>query len=119
MLIVERRIPFPGVLTMNFNRSVPVNAVLPHVQYRDLAQAIAWLDRVFGFEEHYRYGDPLSGAQLRLGDACIMIKQAGRREQSPRQLGYGTQSLTIFLEDVEASLRAREGRRRGDPGRAA
>ncbi len=87
---------------MNFNRSVPVSTVLPHVQYRDLAQAIAWLERVFGFEEQYRYGDPLSGAQLRLGDACIMTKQAGAESKSPQELGYGTQSLTIFVEDVEA-----------------
>lgn len=86
---------------MSFNRSVPVDAVLPHVRYRDLAQAIAWLERAFGFVEHYRYGDPLSGAQLSLGKGCIMVKQADAREISPRQLGYGTQSLTIFVDDVE------------------
>jgi uncharacterized glyoxalase superfamily protein PhnB len=29
-----------------------------------------------------------------------MVKQAGHA--SPSQLGYGTQSLTVFVEDVEA-----------------
>lgn len=87
---------------MNFNRSVPVSTVLPHVVYRDLAQAIAWLERAFGFEEQYRYGEPLSGAQLRMGGAWIMVKQARAETLSPRQLGYGTQSLTIFVDDVEA-----------------
>ncbi len=86
---------------MKFNRSVPVNTVLPHVGYRDLPRAIAWLERAFGFEEHYRYGDPLSGAQLSLSKACIMVKQAGAESQSPQQLGYGTQSLTVFVDDVE------------------
>ncbi|HTX77886.1 MAG TPA: VOC family protein [Terracidiphilus sp.] len=86
---------------MNFNRSVPVDTVLPHVQYRDLAEAIGWLKRVFGFAEHYRYGDPLSGAQLRLGKACIMVKRANMEERLPEQLGDGTQSLTVFIDDVE------------------
>jgi len=86
---------------MQFNRSVPVSTVLPHVRYRDPAQAIAWLERVFGFAEHYRYGDPLSGAQLNLGHACVMVKQAAAQEQSPRELGFGTQSLTVFVDDVE------------------
>ena len=57
------------------NRSVPTDVLLPHVTYGDLEQAIGWLSRVFGFSEHYRYGDPLSGAQMHLGNAWIMLKQ--------------------------------------------
>ncbi len=83
------------------NRSVPTNTVLPHVAYQNLAEAIAWLTRVFGFSEHYRYGDPLSGAQMHLGSTWIMVKQARAGSASPAQLGYGTQSLTIFVEDVD------------------
>ena len=86
---------------MNFNRSVPVSTVLPHVRYRDLEQGIAWLERAFGFEEQYRHGEPLSGAQMKLGNAWVMVKQAAAHEKSPRELGYGTGSLTIFVEDVE------------------
>jgi uncharacterized glyoxalase superfamily protein PhnB len=67
--------------------------------YQDIEAAIAWLTRVFGFTEHYRYGDPVNGAQMFAGKACIMIKGA-RDHASPSQLGYGTQSLTIFLDDV-------------------
>jgi hypothetical protein len=40
------------------NRSVPPDAILPHVVYRDLNDAIEWLTKTFGFTEHYRYGDP-------------------------------------------------------------
>lgn len=82
------------------NRSVPTDSVLPHVSYQDVANAIAWLTKVFGFIEHYRYGDPVSGAQMYAGKACIMVNSA-RGGASPAQLGYGTQSLTIFLEDVD------------------
>jgi len=70
--------------------------------YRDLEQAIAWLSNAFGFVEHYRYGDPISGAQVRAGNAWIMLKQSRDQSATPRQLGFGTQSLTIFIEDIHA-----------------
>ena len=86
------------------NRSVPPDTVLPHVMYQDLEGAIAWLSRTFGFREHYRYGEPPSGAQMHLGNAWIMAKQARPGSASPAKLGYGTQSLTVFVEDVEAQF---------------
>lgn len=84
---------------------MPTDIVLPHVMYQDVAEAIGWLSRVFGFTEHYRYGEPggpVSGAQMNLGNAWIMLKKARNGCASPAQLGYGTQSLTVFVEDVEA-----------------
>ena len=52
---------------MLHNRSVPTDILLPHITYRDVDAAIAWLTRAFGFQEHYRYGgNPTSGAQMRL-----------------------------------------------------
>jgi uncharacterized glyoxalase superfamily protein PhnB len=92
------------------NRSVPPNTVLPHVHYQDLASAIQWLRQTFGFHEHYRYGEPISGAQVHLGQAWIMVKQAEAGWASPGKLGYGTQSLTVFIENVEGHYeRARAG----------
>lgn len=82
------------------NRSVPTDTILPHIVYQDITAALAWLTRVFGFTEHYRYGEP-SGAQMHLGNAYIMI-EGPRGRSSPTQLGYGTQSLTVFIEDIEA-----------------
>jgi uncharacterized glyoxalase superfamily protein PhnB len=84
------------------NRSVPADTVLPHVIYQDVANALEWLGRTFGFSEHYRYGEPVSGAQVRLGNACIMLKAARPGSSSPAQAGLSTQSLTIFVEDVDA-----------------
>jgi uncharacterized glyoxalase superfamily protein PhnB len=83
------------------NRSVPTDTVLPHITYRNLDEAITWLTRTFGFTEHYRYGDPISGAQLFAGKACIMVEAIKPESRTPAQLGYRTQSLTIFLEDVD------------------
>lgn len=84
------------------NRSVPADIVLPHLVYRDVVEACQWLTRVFGFTEHYRYGDPVAGIQMLRGDAWIMI--AGPREgtDSPATLGRATQSLTVFVDDVDA-----------------
>lgn len=84
------------------NRSVPSETVLPHVNYRNLGDAIVWLTATFGFQEHYRYGDGPSGGQMWAGKAAIQVRQADNGRKSPAQLGYGTQSLTIFVDDVDA-----------------
>src|SRR5215469_8689625 len=87
------------------NRSVPTDVVLPHIDYRDVEQAVSWLNGASGFVEHYRYGNPVSGAQMRAGKAWLMVNQAGRRTSTPKELGFGTQSLTIFIEDVESHFK--------------
>jgi uncharacterized glyoxalase superfamily protein PhnB len=87
------------------NRSVPVDTILPHVVYPDIAAAIEWLGRVFGFREHYRYGEPAAGAQVHLGNAWIMLRRERPGEASPAQSGTASQSLTVFVEEVEAHYR--------------
>lgn len=86
------------------NRSVPVDTILPHVYYEDVVAALAWLTEAFGFVEHYRYGDPErpSGAQMRAGDAYVMVAEARPGRGSPDALGVSTQSLTVFVDDVDA-----------------
>lgn len=84
------------------NRSLPADSVLPHIVYHDLPQAIEWLARVFGYVEHYRYGDPITGSQGRIANACIMLGRSRDNHRSPAETGFTTQSLTIFLEDVES-----------------
>jgi len=83
------------------NRSAPVETVLPHVVYARLAEAMAWLERVFGFEEYYRYGGGPAGGQMWAGRAAIQVRQAREGQRTPRELGFGTQSLTVFVEDVD------------------
>ena len=83
------------------NRSVPPNTILPHIAYPDVTQAVAWLTKAFGFTEHYHYGDPPNGAQLHLGNAWIMVMEVRAGLVTPSQLGALTQSLTVFVEDVE------------------
>jgi uncharacterized glyoxalase superfamily protein PhnB len=89
-------------IVMN-NRSVPTAIMLPHLVYRDVEEACEWLTRVFGFAEHYHHGQPVSGIQMYLGEAYIMLSTPRQgRSESPAKLGYGTQMLTIIVPDVEA-----------------
>jgi uncharacterized glyoxalase superfamily protein PhnB len=85
------------------NRSVPTNTLLPHIFYPDVSEAIDWLTKTFGFAEHYRYGEPglVSGAQVHLGEAWMMLKRARPGSGTPADLGARTQSLTVLVEDVD------------------
>jgi uncharacterized glyoxalase superfamily protein PhnB len=90
------------------NRSVPTNCILPHVYYENVADAFNWLIEVFGFVEHYRLELPdgqLHGVMMHHGDAWIMLKNSGRTLTSPAKLGVATQSLMVFVEDVDEHYR--------------
>jgi uncharacterized glyoxalase superfamily protein PhnB len=83
------------------NRSVPSDSVIPHISYQDPVEACEWLSRVFGFRENFRYGDPVSGVQVLFGQVCVMLHRAKEGCLSPAELGYGTQTLTMIVEDVD------------------
>jgi uncharacterized glyoxalase superfamily protein PhnB len=97
----RRLLYFVGMMT---NRSVPTDVVLPHLFYTNVTDAIAWLTKVFGFSEHYRYGQPgnVDGAQMRFGKAYFMLARTRDGRATPTQLGQGTQYLTLFVEDVDS-----------------
>jgi uncharacterized glyoxalase superfamily protein PhnB len=88
---------------MRRNRSVPPDTLLPHLTCLNVDAAVRWLTEVFGFTEHYRYGDPAnpSGAQLHLGNAWIMVNAASPGRAAPATVGACTQTLTIFFPDPE------------------
>ena len=76
--------------------------------YEDAARAIDWLARAFGFEVRLR----IEGAQGRIvhaelvfGEGLIMLGSGADdpRGSSPRRLGgANTQSLCVFVDDVDA-----------------
>jgi len=86
------------------NRSVPADIVLPHIVYEDVDLASRWLALHFGFVEHYRYGAPdnPSGAQMRFGHAVFMLRSTRAGCTTPALSGFYTQSLTVFVDDVDA-----------------
>ena len=93
---------------MAHNRSVPVDTVIPHITYENVAAALAWLADTLGFVEHFRYGESsngdgtIAGAQVHLGRAYVMLTSVRAGRTSPRIAGVNTQFVTIIVDDVRA-----------------
>ena len=84
---------------------MPAETVLPHIFYENVDAALAWLTKGFGFVEHFHYGEPggaVQGVQMYLGNAWIMLACTRPGRASPGRVGFKTQSLTVFVEDVDA-----------------
>ncbi len=81
--------------------------IYPALSYRDAAAAIAWLTEAFGFEVLMAVPGPdgtIGHAELRLGEGIIMLgnAQAARGWLSPRDLPGVSQTLYVYVADVEA-----------------
>jgi uncharacterized glyoxalase superfamily protein PhnB len=80
----------------------------PYLYYADVAAALAWLSRAFGFEEKVRLPGPDGGimhAEMTLQDGIIMMGCPGRDYRSPKALGHVTQSLYVYVDDVDKHYR--------------
>jgi uncharacterized glyoxalase superfamily protein PhnB len=79
------------------------------IYYQDPSKAIDWLCRAFGFEVRLKVeGDDgaIHHSELVFGDGVVMvgsIKSGAAHRKSPRGLGgANTQSLMVYVDDVEA-----------------
>ena len=77
---------------MRNNRSMPRASVIPVLAYPDVAEAVAWLRRAFGFRERLRIGG--HRAQLVYGNGALVIAEGS---VSPGE-GVG---LMIRVEDAD------------------
>ena len=75
-----------------------------YLLYEDVAGALDWLAKAFGFRERLR----LPGAQgkivhaeMELADGVIMIGNPGADFCSPKRLGHVTQHLYVYVDDVD------------------
>jgi uncharacterized glyoxalase superfamily protein PhnB len=95
-------------LTELTNRSAPAATVTPVLVYPDVREAVAWLERAFGFEEKVRIGEG-HRSQLRAGDdGAIVVAEVGHDKVAPSG-GVVTQVLKIRVRDVDAAFaRARD-----------
>jgi len=55
------------------NRSMPNCTVIPELTYPDVAAAVEWLCKAFGFTLRIRIGD--HRAQLNVGDGAIVVRE--------------------------------------------
>ncbi len=88
------------------------------MRYERAAQAMAFLERAFGFERHFVVpgeGDTIAHAQLRLGTSLLMIGSVRDDRfgmKTPRELGGKvTQSISVAIDDPDArfATAVREG----------
>jgi len=84
------------------NRSAPAATVVPVLIYEDVAQAIDWLCRVFGFSERLRAErDGVVGhAQLAVREGAIMLGRQGGPLRSPQAAGL-SQYVHVTVDDVD------------------
>ncbi len=75
------------------NRSIPAVTVIPVLQYPDVAAAVDWLVRAFGFRERLRIGD--HRAQMLVGDDGAMVVAEGTSAPS----GH---AVMVRVSDVHA-----------------
>jgi uncharacterized glyoxalase superfamily protein PhnB len=85
------------------NRSAPSTSIVPILVYDDVAKALEFLTRAFGFKERLRaeWGGSINHAQMNLGEGSIMIGKAGGPFKAPN--GDSTsQYAHVHVDDVDA-----------------
>jgi uncharacterized glyoxalase superfamily protein PhnB len=89
-----------------------MQTITPYLLYEDVAAAIDWLARAFGFEERLRFADEsgrVTHAELTLGDGELFLGSPGPGYRNPTQLGAATCLTHVYVDDVDAHCaRARE-----------
>jgi uncharacterized glyoxalase superfamily protein PhnB len=78
--------------------------ITPYLLYEDVAGALDWLARTFGFRERMRLPGPtgeITHAEMELADGVIMLGHPGSEYRSPKRLGHVTQNLYVYVDDVD------------------
>ena len=78
--------------------------ITPYLLYEDVAAALDWLDRCFGLKERMRLPDAdgrVMHAEMEYEDGVVMMGCPGPDYRNPKRLGAVTQSLYIYVADVE------------------
>jgi uncharacterized glyoxalase superfamily protein PhnB len=77
--------------------------IFPALRYRDAREAIDWLARAFGFEEHLVVpgeNGAISHAELKLGDGRIVMLSSDREDRYGSRAGLGW--LYVVVDDPDA-----------------
>ncbi|MBU0919477.1 VOC family protein [Stutzerimonas kunmingensis] len=86
-------------------------SLIPCLRYRDVAIAIDWLSRAFGFECQRQYRDDLVGithAQLAFGNGMLMVgpvvdSEYGQQLRQPDEIGgASTQGIYVIVNSADA-----------------
>ena len=75
-----------------------------YLYYEEVAEAVDWLSRAFGFREQSRMAGAdgnVAHAVMQSGDGTVMMGDPGPDYKNPKHLGHVTQSLYVIVDDVD------------------
>ena len=81
-----------------------MSRITPYLYYQDVAGALDWLARAFGFTERMRMPSPdgnVMHAEMESADGVIMMGCPSADYRNPSTLGQVTQGLYVFVDDVD------------------
>jgi PhnB protein len=87
-------------------------AVTPYLLYEDVAAALEWLTRAFGFREQLRYADgdgTVTHAEMTVDGGSFMLGDPGPDYRNPNRLGGVTQLVHVYVDDVDAHFARARG----------
>ena len=79
--------------------------ITPYLFYEDVAGALAWLAKAFGFRERMRMPGPdgkIMHAEMEMADGVVMMGYPGPEYRNPKKLGAATQNIYVYVDDVDA-----------------
>jgi len=82
--------------------------ITPYLLYRDVAKALKFLAKSFGFKTLESMKDEdgvILHAAMHFGDGLVMLGCPGKKYKNPKKLGHVTQSLYVMVDDVDAHYR--------------
>jgi PhnB protein len=82
-----------------------MQTVTPYLLYEDVAAAIDWLSRAFGFEERLHFADDdgtVTHAEVALGDGVVYLGHPGAEYRSPKRVGTSSHLVHVYVKDVDA-----------------
>ena len=86
--------------------------ITPYLLYEDVASALDWLAKAFGFQERMRLPGPdgkINHAEMELADGVIMMGCPGQEYQNPKRIGHVTQQLYVYVDDVDKHFEHAKG----------
>jgi uncharacterized glyoxalase superfamily protein PhnB len=88
--------------------------ITPNMAYEDLGKALDWLSQAFGFELKMSMPGPdgaIMHAEMHVEDSVVMFSplSSGDAWRSPRAAGGVTQSLYIYVDDLDAHCERARG----------
>lgn len=78
--------------------------ICAYLLYEDVGASVDWLTNTFGFQERMRIPGPdgaVSHAEIELADGLVLMGCPGPDYRNPRNLGGVTQSLYVYVDDVD------------------